>query len=83
GPAPADPTNRVADDPRAADFGRRLFFDSRLSANGQVSCATCHIPDRVFQDGLPLAKGLDVTHRRTIDRRQLLLPVGDNYSCRS
>jgi cytochrome c peroxidase len=66
GPAPADPTNRVADDPRAAEFGRRLFFDTRLSANGGVSCATCHIPDKEFQDGTPLAKGVGVTTRRTM-----------------
>jgi cytochrome c peroxidase len=66
GPAPADPTNRVADDPRAVEFGRKLFFDTRLSANGQVSCATCHIPDREFQDGIPLAKGMGVTNRRTM-----------------
>ncbi|MGE0704994.1 MAG: cytochrome-c peroxidase [Vicinamibacterales bacterium] len=66
GPAPADPTNRVADDPRAVEFGRKLFFDTRLSANGHVSCATCHIPEREFQDGIPLAKGVGVTNRRTM-----------------
>ena len=66
GAAPADPTNRVADDPRAAEFGRRLFFDARLSANGQVSCATCHIPEKEFQDGTSLAKGVGVTNRRTM-----------------
>ena len=66
GPAPADPTNRVADDPRAAEFGRKLFFDARLSANGEVSCATCHSPEKEFQDGTPLAKGVDVTNRRTM-----------------
>ena len=66
GPAPADPTNRVADDPRAAAFGRKLFFETRLSANGQVSCATCHIPEREFQDGAPLARGVGVTNRRTM-----------------
>jgi cytochrome c peroxidase len=66
GPAPADPTNRVADDPRAAEFGRKLFFDTRLSATGQVSCATCHIPEQELQDGAPLAKGVGVTNRRTM-----------------
>jgi cytochrome c peroxidase len=66
GPLPADPTNRVADDPRAAEFGRKLFFDTRLSANGRVSCATCHIPDKEFQDGIPLAKGVGATNRRTM-----------------
>jgi cytochrome c peroxidase len=66
GPAPKDPTNRVADDPRAFELGRKLFFDTRLSANGQVSCATCHIPEKEFQDGIPLAKGVGVTNRRTM-----------------
>ena len=66
GPVPPDPTNRVADDRRAAEFGRTLFFDARLSANGQVSCATCHIAEREFQDGTPLAKGVGVTNRRTM-----------------
>jgi cytochrome c peroxidase len=66
GPAPADPTNRVADDPRAAEFGRKLFFDTRLSANGQVSCATCHMPEKGFQDGIALANGVGVTNRRTM-----------------
>jgi cytochrome c peroxidase len=66
GPPPADPTNRVADDPRAAEFGRKVFFDTRFSANGQVSCATCHIPEKEFQDGTPLATGVGVTNRRTM-----------------
>jgi cytochrome c peroxidase len=39
-PPPPDPTNRVADDPRAAQLGERLFFDTRLSANGKVACGT-------------------------------------------
>jgi cytochrome c peroxidase len=65
-PLPADPTNRVADDPRAVQLGQRLFFDTRLSSNGKVSCATCHVPDREFQDGTPLAKGVGTTDRRTM-----------------
>jgi cytochrome c peroxidase len=66
GPAPADPTNRVADDPRAVAFGRKLFLDTRLSANAHVSCATCHVPEKGFQDGIPLAHGVGVTNRRTM-----------------
>ena len=65
-PPPPDPTNRVADDPRAADLGKRLFFDTRLSANGSVACATCHQPDRDFQDGVALGRGVGVTTRRTM-----------------
>jgi cytochrome c peroxidase len=66
GPPAPDPTNRVADDARAADLGHRLFFDARLSANGQVSCATCHRPELQFQDGTPVARGVGSTDRRTM-----------------
>ena len=63
---PADPTNRVAGDARAVALGRRLFFDARFSGNGQVSCATCHVPERGFQDGTPLGHGVGTTGRRTM-----------------
>ncbi len=48
---PADPTNAYADDPAAARLGQSLFFETRLSADGQVSCATCHDPAKSFADG--------------------------------
>ena len=54
----ADPSNRVADDPRAAKLGHRLFFDASLSASGAVACATCHRPERSFSDGLATSVGL-------------------------
>ncbi len=63
---PADPSNKYADRPEAARLGARLFFDARLSGNGRVSCATCHQPDRDFQDGAPLGKGVGVAGRRTM-----------------
>ena len=50
-PAP-DPSNAVADDPRAARLGEALFFDPRLSIDGRRSCATCHDPARHWSDGL-------------------------------
>jgi cytochrome c peroxidase len=56
----------VADDLRAAELGRALFFDTRLSANGEVACATCHLPERQFQDDLPLGRGVGTTARRTM-----------------
>jgi cytochrome c peroxidase len=65
-PLPNDPTNTLADDPRAAAFGKRLFFDTRLSSTGKVACATCHLPAREFQDGTPLASGVGTTNRRTM-----------------
>jgi cytochrome c peroxidase len=65
-PLPPDPTNRVADEPAAVALGHLLFFDTRLSRNGQVSCATCHLPEMEFQDGIPLGKGVGTTDRRTM-----------------
>ena len=66
GPLPADPSNRVADDARAAALGEKLFSDTRLSGNSKVSCATCHLPQKEFQDGTPLGHGVGTTGRRTM-----------------
>ena len=65
-PVPADPSNQYADNVDAAVFGQKLFFDTRFSSNGQVACATCHLPDQLFQDGTPLANGVGTTTRRTM-----------------
>jgi cytochrome c peroxidase len=52
---PSDPTNQFSGDPAAIAFGRRLFYDRRLSGDGHASCATCHDPRLGFSDGLPVA----------------------------
>ena len=65
-PHPADPSNRVADDTGAARLGQAFFFDTRFSGTGTVSCATCHMPDKDFQDGKPLAEGVGIAPRRTM-----------------
>jgi cytochrome c peroxidase len=39
-------------------LGQRLFFDPRLSGEGNMSCATCHNPGLGWSDGLPTAKGV-------------------------
>jgi cytochrome c peroxidase len=62
---PPDPSNAVADNPIAAKFGRQLFFDVRLSANGGISCATCHQQERRFTDGLQKAQAIGTTARHT------------------
>jgi cytochrome c peroxidase len=62
-PLKPDPSNAVADDPRASALGKQLFFDTRLSANGKISCATCHQPTRYFTDGLGQAQGIGKTSR--------------------
>ncbi|MEZ5669056.1 MAG: di-heme enzyme [Alphaproteobacteria bacterium] len=52
-PAPADnPTT-----PAKVELGRHLFFDSRLSGPGYMSCGTCHRPELGFSDGRPVAIG--------------------------
>ena len=40
------------------ELGRKLFFDARLSADGKVSCASCHEPGRAFTDGRKVAEGI-------------------------
>jgi cytochrome c peroxidase len=71
---PGDPSNRVADDPSAASLGAAIFADTRFSANGEVSCATCHRPELHFTDGLPRAQGIGETARKT------MTVVGTAYS---
>lgn len=62
---PPDPTNQFADDPNAALLGQHLFFDRRLSKNGQTACATCHDPRDSFVDLDPLATGVLPLERHT------------------
>ncbi len=49
---PIDPPNAVV-----AELGKTLFFDTRLSGDATISCASCHQPELAFTDGLPLSKG--------------------------
>ena len=65
-PLPPDPSNRYADDERAAVLGQQLFFDTRFDANGKVACKTCHVPELNFQDGKPLSNGVGTTSRRSM-----------------
>jgi len=53
-PVPADnPLN-----PGKVLLGKKLFNDKRFSADGTVSCNTCHSPDKAFTDGLKVSKGI-------------------------
>jgi cytochrome c peroxidase len=40
------------------ELGRHLFHDTRLSANGAMSCASCHDQARAFTDGQAISKGV-------------------------
>jgi cytochrome c peroxidase len=65
-PLAPDPSNRFSDDSSAVRLGQRLFFDTRLSSNGKVSCASCHVPQQNFQDARPLGVGVGTAGRRTM-----------------
>jgi cytochrome c peroxidase len=43
----------------AAQLGKQLFFDKRLSASGALSCATCHDPEHAYgpSNGLAVQLG--------------------------
>lgn len=41
------------------ELGKQLFFDPRLSAKGNMSCATCHNPSLGWSDGKSTAIGHD------------------------
>lgn len=50
-PLPPDATNRVADDPAAAELGHALFFSRDLSPS-RVGCTLCHNPATAFSQPL-------------------------------
>ncbi len=63
---PVDPSNRWADDARAAALGAQLFADPRFSATESISCASCHRAQLSFTDGLRLARGVGQVPRKTM-----------------
>jgi cytochrome c peroxidase len=52
--APPSPPDNPWSEARSA-LGKALFFDPRLSTSSQVTCASCHLPERGWTDGLPTA----------------------------
>ncbi|HEU4651063.1 MAG TPA: cytochrome c peroxidase, partial [Croceibacterium sp.] len=55
-PATPHPSDN-APTPQRVELGKKLFFDPRLSGDGNMSCATCHSPLFGWSDGLGTAKG--------------------------
>ncbi len=54
----------IADNPTTpakVELGKSLFFDPRLSANGTISCASCHNPSLGWSDGLKTGIGINGT----------------------
>ncbi len=65
-PSPVrDPSNRVSGTPAGIVLGEHLFNDPRVSANGRMSCATCHQAGRDWSDGRAKGFGTVELDRRT------------------
>lgn len=47
--------------PAKIELGKKLFFDRRLSGDGTMSCASCHIPDQAFTDGQDISQSYPTT----------------------
>jgi len=52
------------------ELGRHLFYDTRLSSNGKMSCASCHDQKRAFSDGKTLPQGV---RGETVPRNSMAL----------
>ncbi|HEX7623449.1 MAG TPA: cytochrome-c peroxidase, partial [Anaeromyxobacteraceae bacterium] len=44
--------------PEKVRLGRWLFFDARLSRDGTISCASCHVPALAFSEAKPRSTGI-------------------------
>lgn len=55
-PQPVIPADNAPTQARL-ELGRRLFFDTRLSADGQTSCGSCHAASSAFTDGRSISLG--------------------------
>lgn len=55
-PAMDVPSDNVYSEARWT-LGKKLFFDPSLSADGKVSCASCHDPGKAFSDSVSVSPG--------------------------
>lgn len=63
---PASPLENKKDSLKdIIELGKVLFFDTRLSGSGKISCATCHIPELNWTDG----KEKSIGHEGTLNKR--------------
>ena len=60
-----DPTNRYSGQEAAVEFGKRLFFEKRLSSSGDISCATCHQPEHGWANGISMESPAAAVGRHT------------------
>jgi cytochrome c peroxidase len=53
-PVPADNPLTI----EKVELGKQLYFDTRLSCDNTVSCASCHDPKKGWSNGTPFATGV-------------------------
>ncbi len=54
-PIPADNELRV----QAVELGRMLFYETAMSRNNTISCASCHLQENAFSDPRTFSLGVD------------------------
>ncbi|MDO6441782.1 MULTISPECIES: methanobactin export MATE transporter MbnM [unclassified Marinobacter] len=74
-PLPREPEDNPMTEEKF-QLGRHLFYDTRLSSNGTISCSSCHHQDKAFSDGLAQASG--ATGERHPRNSQALVNVAWN-----
>lgn len=67
-----DASNQYIGQAEVIELGQALFFDPRLSASGNLSCASCHLPQHAFAEPQPRAQAGARLDRNT----QSLINVG-------
>jgi len=70
------------ENPLYTAIGKKLFYDKRMSADGTMSCASCHQPANFFADKLPTAitnKAGDFQKRNTPSLLNASLQAGYFY----
>lgn len=60
-PAPLEPAGNPTT-PAKVELGRHLFYDTRLSRDGRMACATCHRQTLAFTDGRATSPGVTGQH---------------------
>jgi len=55
-PVPVPDDNPIT--PEKVALGKKLYFDTRLSKDGTISCATCHDPEMAWTEHRATSKGI-------------------------
>lgn len=76
-PLPVEPEDNLMSEAKF-QLGRHLFYDTRLSGGGNVSCASCHHQAKAFTDGV--ARPLGGTGERHPRNTQSLTNIAWNAS---